>query len=70
MKKGSDKIKLTDISNFLELKNFLITQNKIYEEIFNDKSVKFFLNLEEITDVSIKLNDGDEIAFLPPVTGG
>jgi molybdopterin converting factor small subunit len=39
-------------------------------EVFKDKSVKYFLNLTEIIDTNIFLKDGDEIAFLPPVTGG
>ena len=32
--------------------------------------LNFFLNLKEITDENISINDGDEIALLPPVTGG
>ena len=35
-----------------------------------DESVKFFLNLKEIDDENQTLNNGDILAFLPPVTGG
>ena len=56
--------------SFSKLKNELINQNSFFDEIFKDSSIKFFLNLKEITDENIRINDGDEIALLPPVTGG
>ena len=31
---------------------------------------KGITNLKEIKDKSVSLRDGDEVAFLPPVTGG
>ena len=40
------------------------------QEIFEDDSVKYFLNLKEINDENQTLNNGDILAFLPPVTGG
>ena len=55
---------------FKKLKPYLIEKDVIFEEIFEDNSTKFFLNLIEINDENISLNEGDEIAFLPPVTGG
>ena len=56
--------------SFSKLKIELIHQKSIFDEIFKDSSIKFFLNLKEITDENIPINDGDEIALLPPVTGG
>ena len=56
--------------SFSKLKNELVNQNFFFDEIFKDGSVKFFLNLKEITNENISINDGDEIALLPPVTGG
>ncbi len=70
MKKGYDEIDLPNKMNFSELRSLLIDKESIYSELFNDKSVKFFLNLEEINNPIIEIKDGDEIAFLPPVTGG
>ncbi len=70
MKKGSEEVKLSEDSNFLDLKKYLKNRNIIFTEIFDDRSVKFFLNLEEINDLNVRLKDGDEVAFLPPVTGG
>ena len=70
LKKSHDFIELNQTISFKELKNNLISKNAIYQEIFDDKSVKFFLNLKEIDDENQTLNNGDILAFLPPVTGG
>ena len=70
MKIGSEIIETTDNLTFSELKDILRNTNPIFLEVFRDESVKYFLNLTEITDPLIYLKDGDEIAFLPPVTGG
>ena len=68
--KSHDLLEFPDEITFSKLKNELINKNSFYDEIFKDKSVKYFLNLNEITEEHISINDGDEIAFLPPVTGG
>ena len=70
LKKSHDLIEFNQTISFKELKNNLISKNAIYQEIFDDKSVKFFLNLKEIDDENQTLNNGDIVAFLPPVTGG
>ena len=70
LKKSHDLIELNQTISFKELKNNLISKDAIYQEIFEDKSVKFFLNLKEIDDENQKLNNGDILALLPPVTGG
>jgi len=70
LKKSHDLIKLNQTISFKELKNNLISKDAIYQEIFEDKSVKFFLNLKEIDDDNQTLNNGDILALLPPVTGG
>ena len=70
LKKSHDLIELNQTISFKELKNNLISKDSIYQEIFEDKSVKFFLNLKEIDDENQTLNNGDILAFLPPVTGG
>ena len=70
LKKSHDLIELNQTISFKELKNNLISKDAIYQEIFEDKSVKFFLNLREIDDDNQKLNNGDILALLPPVTGG
>ena len=70
LKKSHDLIEFNQTISFKELKNNLISKDAIYQEIFEDKSVKFFLNLREIDDENQTLNNGDILAFLPPVTGG
>ncbi len=70
IQKGHDLFEFSDKISFSKLKNELIHQNSFFEEIFKDSSIKFFLNLKEITDENTLINDGDEIALLPPVTGG
>ena len=70
LKKSHDLIEFNQTISFKELKNNLISKDAIYQEIFEDKSVKFFLNLKEIDDGNQTLNNGDILAFLPPVTGG
>ena len=70
LKRGEDLIEVTEKITFKKLKPCLIEKDVIFEEIFEDKSTKFFLNLIEINNENINLQEGDEIAFLPPVTGG
>ncbi len=70
IKKSHELFEFSDQMTFSKLKNELIHQNSLFGEIFKDSSIKFFLNLKEITDENISINDGDEIALLPPVTGG
>ena len=70
LKKSHELLELNQIISFKELKDNLISKDTIYQEIFEDKSVKFFLNLKEIDDENQTLNNGDILAFLPPVTGG
>ena len=70
LKKSHDLIEFNQTISFKELKNNLISKDAIYQEIFEDKSVKFFLNLKEIDDENQTLKNGDILAFLPPVTGG
>ena len=70
LEKSHELIELNQTISFKELKNNLISKDSIYQEIFDDKSVKFFLNLKEIDDENQTLNNGDILAFLPPVTGG
>ena len=70
IQKSSELFEFSDELTFSKLKNELIHQNSFFDEIFKDRSIKFFLNLKEITNEDISINDGDEIALLPPVTGG
>ncbi len=70
LKKSHDLIEFDQTISFKELKINLISKDPVFQEIFEDKSVKYFLNLTEIYDENQKLNNGDILALLPPVTGG
>ena len=70
LKKSHDLIELDETISFKELKDNLISKDPIFQEIFKDKSVKYFINLNELNDEDQMLNNGDVLAFLPPVTGG
>ena len=70
LEKSHELIELNQTISFKELKNNLISKDPVFQEIFEDKSVKYFLNLTEIDDDSQILNNGDILALLPPVTGG
>ena len=70
MKKGSEEFDFEQNTTFKIASKILSEKHPIFEEVFNDSSIKFFLNLNEIDNQDIALKDGDVIAFLPPVTGG
>ena len=64
-------IELPDkVSNVEELIDYLVSINKRYEKIFAKKTIiKIALN-KTYVDSSTKINNTDEIAFFPAVTGG
>jgi len=70
LKKSHELIELNQPISFKELKNNLIYKDPIFQEIFKDESIKYFLNLSELDSENQILSDGDVLAFLPPVTGG
>ena len=70
LKKSHELVELNRSISFKELKNNLISKDPTFQEIFNDESVKYFLNLSELVNENEILNNGDILAFLPPVTGG
>jgi len=53
------------------------TVNTVFEEIKghfkqleDEKNISAALNQELLSDWNIQVQDGDEIAFFPPITGG
>ena len=64
-------IELPDkVSNVEELIEYLISLNKRYEKIFAKKSIIKIAVNKTYVDSSTKINNTDEIAFFPAVTGG
>ena len=70
LNKHEDLFEVNDKSNFQDFKSYLIQKDNFYLEVFNDDSIKFFINFKEIENEEINLHDGDELGILPPVTGG
>ena len=70
LNKYEDLFDVDDKFNFKDFKSYLIKRDNFYLEVFNDDSIKFFINFKEIENEDIKLFDGDELGILPPVTGG
>ena len=60
----------TDASTLADLRDQLIAQGGAYaESLARGKAVRLALN-QVMSDESVSLTDGAEVAFFPPVTGG
>ena len=59
-----------NIKTIEELIAFLKKSNESYEEVFKDtSSIKVSINMET-ANFKDQINNNDEVAFFPPMTGG
>ena len=67
--KDEEEINLSEVDNLKKLKNFLIAKYPDLIKYFNKEVLRFAVNQEYVFE-NIKLNQEDEIAIFPPVSGG
>ena len=69
--KNEEEISLDEnIKTISDLINYLSTINENYKEVFSDLStIKFSKNMN-LVNIDENINNNDEIAFFPPMTGG
>jgi molybdopterin synthase sulfur carrier subunit len=68
-KNNEEYLDSNEIQNLKELKKFLSTKYSDLQKHFDLEIIRFAVNQEYVVE-NIDLNEDDEIAVFPPVSGG
>ena len=68
-KNDEEYLDSNEIQNLKKLKKFLSTKYPILQKHFDQEILRFAVNQEYVVE-NIDLNEDDEIAVFPPVSGG
>ena len=68
-KNNEEYIDSNEIQNLKKLKKFLISKYPNLQKHFDQEILRFAVNQEYVVE-NIDLNEDDEIALFPPVSGG
>ena len=68
-KNDEEYLDLNEIQNLKELKKFLSTKYPTLQEHFNQEILRIAVNQVYVVE-NVALNEDDEIAVFPPVSGG
>ena len=60
----------SDVNTVLALKGFLAKRGEVWTDLFSGKQVVRAAINHDLVDDMMAINEGDEVAFFPPVTGG
>ena len=69
--KSQEEVDINEnIKTISDLVNFLSTINEDYKKVFSDlSSIRFSKNMN-LVNIDENIDNNDEIAFFPPMTGG
>ncbi len=68
---SSEQVSLPDgVETIIALKSWLSGRGEVWKKLFDGSSVVRAAINHELVDELATLDEGDEVAFFPPVTGG